>query len=129
MGSMSDSLIADSSSATPTVLEPHVLPFRGSAMNPRARACNARNDTCHHPAMPNGKCRKHGGLTPTGAALPQYKAAGYSKLDKALPGYLREKHEEFVRDWPGLVDLSDALAAQWATITDLYERLPSGRLS
>lgn len=115
-GSLIPSPMADTSS----------LPFRGSACNPRARACRAKGDTCTKIAMRNGYCTRHGGKSLSGAASPRYKGAGQSQLDKALPAYLKETYASYREDWAGLVDLSDMLAVQKSTIEDLYARMPSG---
>src|SRR5438094_730039 len=44
-----------------------------------AKACGAKTrkgTPCPNPAMANGKCRMHGGLTPSGPAAPTFKHGG-----------------------------------------------------
>lgn len=53
-----------------------------TAPNPRAKRCGAKTrsgGTCQTWAMPNGRCRKHGGSTPSGPALPQFKLGRFSR--------------------------------------------------
>lgn len=60
--------------------------------------CGAKRrngERCKAPAMPNGKCRIHGGKTPTGIALPQTKTGRYSKY---LPKALTEQYEQSLAD-------------------------------
>jgi len=106
--------------------KPDGLTFRPSAMNPKARACNAKGDTCILPAMANGKCYKHSGRAKSGADLPQYKGAGYSKLDKALPGYLQELKDSYMEDWAAVTDLTDVASERRAVMADMWARFPSG---
>lgn len=76
--------------------------------------------------MASGKCHKHGGKSLSGPLSPTYKHGAYSKITRALPEYLQERAEDAIADYAGLVDISPALAAQWSTIEDLYNRLPTG---
>ena len=50
-------------------------------LNPLAKPCGARRkydgQPCQNPAMPNGKCRIHGGRTPEKHAIINMKSAGY----------------------------------------------------
>ncbi len=109
----------------PTPVEkPRATHLRGDP-----KACGAKTRAggqCQQPAMPNGKCKMHGGKTPSGTLSPNYKHGAYSKITRALPSYLQEGAEDAIADYAGLVDISPALAAQWSTIEDLYNRLPSG---
>lgn len=69
------------------------------------RVCGAKKKDgtpCQAPAMENGRCRIHGGLTPVGPALPQYQHGRYSKL---LNGVLRDDFTDALND-PLLLDLS-----------------------
>jgi hypothetical protein len=72
--------------------------------------------------MANGRCRFHGGMIPTGPALPQYKTGRYSKV---LPPRLRERYEEAAQDSELLV-LREEIALLDARIIDLIARVESG---
>jgi hypothetical protein len=49
----------------------------------KGKLCGAKkrrkDETCRAPAMPNGRCRIHGGLSLGGIAHPNYKHGGRSK--------------------------------------------------
>jgi len=54
----------------------NVSPFNG------ARACGAktrRETRCRCPAMPNGRCKLHGGRSPTGPASVHYRHGGRTR--------------------------------------------------
>lgn len=78
--------------------------------------------TCQRPAMPNGRCSLHGGKTPTGIGLPQYKHGRYSKV---MPTRLRERYEDAARD-PALLELREDVALLDARLEDLLGRVDSG---
>jgi hypothetical protein len=69
--------------------------------------CSARKkrtgEQCGSFPMANGKCRVHGGATPSGVALPQTKTGRYSKH---LPTRLAARYEE-ARSDPDLLTLRD----------------------
>ena len=110
-----------------------------NAQNPRE--CGARTvggAPCKKKPMPNGRCRLHGGATPSGAALPQYKTGRYSKH---LPDRLAARYHEAladaellaVRDDVALLDVrlselvnmlgGDAIPGiVWAEVRDLLEQ-------
>src|SRR5438105_15788682 len=67
---------------------------------------------CRARAMPNGKCRLHGGLIPADAAL---KHGRYSKF---LPRRLAARYEEALKD-EQLLDLSHELALLETRLCDL----------
>lgn len=71
--------------------------------------------------MENGRCRIHGGATPSGIALPQFRTGRYSK---ALPGGLRERYEQALGD-EELLSLRDEVALLDARIAETLDGLPS----
>lgn len=78
----------------------HLNKPRCQAWSPRqARQCMAI-------AMPNGKCRVHGGGSPTGIAAPNYKHGKYSKT---LPRRLIENYE-IARGDPEYLKLQDEIS-------------------
>lgn len=65
--------------------------------NPHA-ICGAKTRSgkpCQSKPMPNGRCRMHGGSTPHGAELPQFK---HGKFSKYLPNRLMEIYEDVESD-------------------------------
>jgi hypothetical protein len=76
---------------------------------------------CQAQAMENGRCRIHGGLTPSGFALPQFKTGRYSKV---LPEALRHRYE-VARDDEDLLSLRDEIALIDLRITDLLGKPPT----
>ena len=73
------------------------LPLRQA---PRCLARTRRQTLCQSPAMPNGRCRIHGGLSPgapRGKANGQYKHGRYTLeqigLRRAIRDLLREGKE------------------------------------
>jgi hypothetical protein len=53
----------------------------------RAKSCGAKTRAggkCRAPAMPNGRCRMHGGCSLAGAASPRFKHGLYTKEMAAL---------------------------------------------
>jgi len=41
--------------------------------------CTSKDGLCEQPAMANGRCKKHGGLTPAGADSPHFKHGGRTR--------------------------------------------------
>lgn len=76
---------------------------------------------CRAKAMANGRCRIHGGATPSGFALPQYKTGRYSKV---LPDALRYRYE-VARDDEDLLSLRDEIALLDIRITELLGSSPN----
>lgn len=72
--------------------------------------------------MPNGRCRMHGGSTPSGIALPQFKTGRYSK---ALPTRLLDRYHEGLND-RDLLALTDEIAVVNARLGELVGQLDSG---
>lgn len=69
--------------------------------------------------MPNGRCYFHGGATPTGPALPQFKHGRYSKH---FPAGLAQRYAEALNDVP-IRRIRDEIAATEARLTELFTRL------
>ena len=67
-------------------------------------------------------CYHHGGATPTGANLPQFRAGRYSKY---LPERLREKYQDAQQD-PEILVLRDEIALADARLADLLTRVDAG---
>jgi hypothetical protein len=75
---------------------------------------------CQQPAMPNGRCRKHGGLTPVGPAHPNYQTGRYSKVK--FPAKFLELYEEQQND-TRLLEMSDDIALLNARLSELLEKI------
>ena len=73
---------------------------------------------CLRAPMVNGRCNLHGGKTPIGAALPQFKTGRYSKY---LPARLAERYHEAERD-PELLSLRSELALVQARLAELISK-------
>jgi hypothetical protein len=81
-------------------------------------ACGAKTrkgTPCQNPMMKNGRCRMHGGATPRGTDLPQFRHGRYSK---SLPDNLAGRYEEALTD-EERHDLRDEIALSEAKIFDL----------
>jgi hypothetical protein len=72
--------------------------------------------------MTNGRCRLHGGLTPVGAALPQFKNGKHSKY---MPARLLERYRDGIAD-PELLSLRSDIALTDARLSDVLERVDTG---
>jgi hypothetical protein len=72
--------------------------------------------------MANGRCYRHGGATPTGPALPQYKTGRYSKH---LPDRLLARYQESEDD-PNRLALEAELALVDARLVDVLRRVDTG---
>ena len=77
---------------------------------------------CRLGAMSNGRCRMHGGKSPIGPALPQYKTGRYSKL---LPARMAASNQEAAGD-PDLLVLRDEIALVYARLGDMLARVDTG---
>jgi hypothetical protein len=89
------------------------------------RLCGAttrRATPCKNPAMANGRCRMHGGLTPRGTDLPQFKHGRYSK---ALPDRMVERYEQALAD-EERHDLADEIALSEMKVDDLLRKMDRG---
>ena len=69
--------------------------------------------------MPNGRCRRHGGLTPIGAANANFKTGRYSQH---IPSHLAARFVEAVTD-PQILDLSADIALGEVRISELLGKL------
>lgn len=72
--------------------------------------------------MPNGRCRIHGGKTPMGAALPQFKTGRYSKY---IPARMAGRYEEARAD-AELLALREDIGLVDARLGDLLSRVDTG---
>lgn len=72
--------------------------------------------------MPNGRCHKHGGATPSGIASPQFKTGRYSKY---LPARLAGRYQEAVSD-PELMGLRDDIGLLDTRIAQVVVALDTG---
>ena len=82
--------------------------------------CGAKTrsgEPCKKWAMPNGRCRLHGGLQPNGLASPNFKDGRYSKY---LPARLAGKYLEAQND-PELLNLAGEIGLVEARIAELLE--------
>lgn len=77
---------------------------------------------CKKFAMPNGRCRLHGGLTPRGFALPQTKTGRWSK---DLPTRLMARYLESEND-PDLLSVRQDIRLLDVLLQDNMSRLDSG---
>lgn len=90
-----------------------------------AEHCGAKTragGTCRQPAMENGRCRLHGGMTPRGLASPNFKHGRYSN---ALPDRLIERYARAASD-PNLIVLREDIALVDALMNDILLRLDTG---
>ena len=72
--------------------------------------------------MPNGRCRIHGGLTPTGPSAGAYRTGRYSKL---LPARLAGRYKEAQAD-PDLLAMRDEIALLDARLGDVLGNMDTG---
>jgi Spy/CpxP family protein refolding chaperone len=77
---------------------------------------------CKGKAMPNGRCRLHGGLTPAGIASPNFQTGRYSKY---LPQRMLERYSEAQAD-PELIALREDVALVDARLGDLLKQVDTG---
>ena len=81
-------------------------------------AKTSRGTACQAPAMENGRCRVHGGATPSGIASPHFKHGRNSKAFKALGVHYREALND-----PELLNPKRTIAAQNAIVEKVGDRL------
>jgi hypothetical protein len=72
--------------------------------------------------MPNGRCKRHGGPSPSGAASANFKTG---KSSKYLPHRLQEQYQAALED-DTLMDMTEDLAVIDARLSDLYIQLDEG---
>lgn len=75
---------------------------------------------CRKPAMENGRCRLHGGLSLSGADHPNFKHGAYSIYYEAMPDNIKAKTEAFEQSDP--FDLTTELALSKALLANFLER-------
>jgi hypothetical protein len=93
----------------------------GRFAGPRCGAKTRRGTECQQPAMPNGRCRLHGGKIPSGIGSPHFKHGRYSDFmpERLLSGYAR-----MVRD-PELLNQRDEIALLDSMIFEVLKKLGS----
>lgn len=90
------------------------------------KLCNghrSNGEPCKGLAMPNGKCRKHGGKTPIGIASPHFK---HGKRSKYTAIGLAERIRQAMGD-PSLLDLRSAVATADVRINELIAMLEAAQ--
>ncbi|MCK6553411.1 hypothetical protein L6Q96_02325 [Candidatus Binatia bacterium] len=106
-------------------VDPHTLMDGANPHGPSpATRCTARSkqtgDRCEQRVVPGRSvCHYHGGKTPVGTALPQYKGAGRSRH---LPVAMVERYRAAASD-PELLALRKDLALIEVRLTSLLEKL------
>lgn len=96
---------------------PHAVPRQLVRCGAKLRR---REGKCHGWAMPNGKCRMHGGKSLVGALSPAFKHGRFSRY---LP-QLRSIIESVKRG--DILDLTDDIVVMSARIGDVLQRVDSG---
>ena len=95
----------------------------GTYRDDQGRAlCGARTKSgkpCKHFQMDNGRCRLHGGLTPSGVFSPHFKHGRYSAY---LPGGIDALYKEAMQD-PEIINVRPDIALLDTRIFDLLTRL------
>lgn len=89
------------------------------------KQCGAKTRSgapCKSRAMPNGRCRMHGGSVPNGIALPQFTTGRYSRY---LPERLLERYHEAAED-PRLLELQHDIALIDSRLAELLGRIDTG---
>lgn len=90
---------------------------------PRCGATTKRSGKpCQGSAMENGRCRVHGGSTPSGAAASRFKTGLYSK---SLPTRLASRYMEALED-AELIELRRETALVTALVDETLAKLDTG---
>lgn len=95
----------------------------------RRTKCGARlraeraGRVCSNWAMSNGRCRMHGGSTPSGIASPHFRHGRYSKV---LAGGMLTAFQESLAD-PDLLELQREIALVDARVSKLLSSRPTGQ--
>jgi hypothetical protein len=89
-------------------------------MNPSKphELCGAKRrdgQSCQAPAMPNGRCRVHGGTSPAGIAHPLFKHGKRSRYLRDMPRELKAGYSASRKD-DELTSIKEELAVQTALI-------------
>jgi hypothetical protein len=91
------------------------------------KTCGAKTRSqgrCQRAPMPNGRCYKHGGATPVGPALPQFKHGRYSVLAKDIKGL--GEHYQRALDDPDLLSMHDEIALVDGRLSQLLDKVKTG---
>ena len=89
-----------------------------NGLEPMKTRCGAKTvagGTCKRAPMPNGRCYRHGGATPSGPASPHFLHGRYSNV---LPARLRERFEVAQQD-PDLFNLRAEIGLVDARIEEM----------
>jgi hypothetical protein len=89
------------------------------------KLCGAKKrngQPCRGAAMPNGRCRLHGGLTPSGLASACYKHGRRSKWRAFLPNNLRQGYDAAMND-PDLLSLRKVISEQYGFLVDTHKQM------
>jgi len=93
----------------------------------KAKVCGAKlrgkDATCQKAPMANGRCRLHGGKTPSGPDSPHYKTGRYAA---AFKGQMAKRFEQASADRNPL-DLLPELAVQRSLLEDYAENISGKR--
>lgn len=104
----------------------HETPSVSQDLIPTQGLCGARKKNgpgiCRQKAMPNGRCRMHGGASLSGIASPSYKTGRYSKY---MPAGIRDRYVEFLND-PTLTQLRPEIALVAQQLEEKFARLDNG---
>lgn len=93
---------------------------------PHASTCGAKTRSghpCKNSAMPNGRCRMHGGKSLKGIASPT--ATAGLKYSRYLPNRLLERYEQTIND-PAMLELGNEIALTDSRLADLLTRVDTG---
>ncbi len=106
--------------------EAHASKDRRGGRMPVEHQCGAKTRSgtpCKGAAMPNGRCRMHGGSTPRGLDHPNTKSGRWSKYMKPLLGDAHDRRLERIEE---VKRLDEALAFLDGRICSLLERIQTG---
>lgn len=95
-------------------------------LTPHANKCGAKTRSghpCKNSAMPNGRCRMHGGKSLKGIASPT--ATAGLKYSRYLPNRLLERYEQTIND-PAILELGHEIALTDGRLADLLSRVDTG---
>lgn len=90
--------------------------------NKRCGAKTRSGEPCKSWAMPNGRCRMHGGKNKKGIAAGRFKDGRYSKY---MPERLLERYGNALSD-PAMLEQRNEIALMEARIIELVESIDSG---
>jgi hypothetical protein len=74
--------------------------FQHKTYTPCGARCKRTGEACRNPAMNNGRCRLHGGKTPTGVKAHQFSHGYYSEdpIAKRLWQAIQRNYREMLKD-------------------------------